>query len=41
MFVARDRPAKSMEELFDLTFAWLSGRNPFKVEGRSIYQLAA
>jgi hypothetical protein len=25
----------------DLTFTWLSGRNPFKVEGRSIYKVAA
>jgi hypothetical protein len=30
-----------MEELLDLTFAWLGARNPFKVEGRSVYQVAA
>ncbi len=30
-----------MEELLDLTFAWLGGQNPFKVEGRSIYKRVA
>jgi hypothetical protein len=30
-----------MNELLELTFAWLGGRNPFKIEGRSIYQVAA
>jgi hypothetical protein len=25
----------------DLTFTWLGSRNPFKVEGRSVYKLAA
>jgi len=30
-----------MEELLDLTFTWLRNRNPFKVEGRSVYQIAA
>jgi hypothetical protein len=27
--------------LLDLTFTWLRGRNPFKVEGRSVYQIKA
>jgi putative transposase len=39
--ITRNHQCKSMEELLDLTFTWLGGRNPFKVEGRSIYQLAA
>jgi putative transposase len=39
--ITRNHRCKSMEELLDLTFTWLHGRNPFKVEGRSIYQLKA
>ena len=34
--VPRNHQCKSMQELLDLTFAWLAGRNPFKVEG-SVY----
>jgi hypothetical protein len=30
-----------MQELLDLTFTWLGSRNPFKVEGLSVYQAAA
>jgi hypothetical protein len=29
-----------MQELLDLTFAWLGSRNPFKVED-SVYRIAA
>jgi hypothetical protein len=32
---------KSMEELLDLTFTWLNGRDRFKIEGRSVYKVAA
>jgi putative transposase len=39
--VTRNHRCQSMQELLDLTFAWLSGRNPFKVEGRSVYSIAA
>lgn len=39
--VTRNHRCKSMQELLDLTFAWLSERNPFKVEGLSVYQAAA
>lgn len=39
--VTRNHRCQSMQELLDLTFAWLSGRNPFKVEGRSVYEMAA
>jgi transposase len=39
--ITRNHQCKSMKELLELTFAWLGGRNPFKVEGRSIYQVAA
>jgi putative transposase len=39
--ITRNHQCKSMEELLDLTFTWLRGRNPFKVEGRSVYKLAA
>src|SRR3954471_2695587 len=39
--ITRNHQCKSLEELLDLTFTWLSGRNPFKVEGRSIYKVAA
>ena len=30
-----------MEELLGPTFTRLRGRNPFKVEGRSVYKVAA
>jgi transposase len=39
--ITRNHQCKSMEELLDLTFTWLGSRNPFKVEGRSVYQQAA
>ncbi len=39
--VTRNHRCQSMQELLDLTFAWLKGRNPFKVEGLSVYQIAA
>src|SRR3954447_12887501 len=39
--ITRNHQCKSMEELLDLTFTWLRGRNPFKVEGRSAYRVAA
>jgi putative transposase len=39
--VTRNHRCQSMQELLDLTFDWLGSRNPFKVEGRSIYQAAA
>src|SRR3954471_4107923 len=39
--ITRNHQCRSMEELLDLTFTWLRGRNPFKVEGRSTYKLAA
>ena len=39
--ITRNHQCQSMEELLDLTFTWLRGRNPFKVEGRSVYQIAA
>lgn len=39
--VTRNHRCKSMQELLDLTFAWLGERNPFKVEGLSVYNLAA
>ena len=39
--ITRNHQCKSMKELLDLTFTWLRGRNPFKVEGRSVYQVAA
>jgi putative transposase len=39
--VTRNHRCQSMQELLDLTFAWLNGRNPFKVEGSSVYQSAA
>ena len=38
--ITRNHQCQSLEELLDLTFTWLRGRNPFKVEGRSVYQLA-
>jgi len=36
--VTRNHRCQSMQELLDLTFAWMSQRNPFKVEGMSVYQ---
>lgn len=39
--VTRNHRCQSMRELLDLTFAWLGSRNPFQVEGRSVYQVAA
>jgi putative transposase len=39
--VTRNHQCKSMQELLDLTFAWLGERNPFKVEGLSVYRVAA
>jgi putative transposase len=37
--VTRNHRCRSMQELLDLTFAWLGGRNPFQVEG-SVYPRA-
>ena len=37
--VTRNHQCQSMEELLDFTFAWLRGRNPFKVEGL-VYNVA-
>jgi putative transposase len=39
--VTRNHRCQSMQELLDLTFAWLGERNPFKVESLAAYQLAA
>lgn len=39
--VTRNHGCRSMRELLDLSFAWLKRRNPFKVEGLSVYNLAA
>ena len=39
--VTRNHQCKSMQELLDLSFAWLGERNPFKVEGLSVYRVAA
>jgi putative transposase len=39
--ITRNHQCKSMQELLELTFAWLGGRTPFKVEGRSLYEVAA
>ena len=39
--VTRNHRCQSMQELLDLTFAWLGTRNPFKVEGLSVYEVAA
>jgi putative transposase len=39
--VTRNHRCQSMQELLDLTFAWLKGRNPFQVEGASVYRIAA
>ena len=38
--ITRNHRCHSLEELLDLTFAWLGSRNPFQVEG-SVYNLAA
>ena len=38
--ITRNHQCHSLEELLDLTFAWLGSRNPFQVEG-SVYNLAA
>ncbi len=38
--ITRNHQCQSMEELLDLTFTWLRGRNPFKIEGRSMYKFA-
>ncbi len=39
--ITRNHQCQSLEELWDLTFTWLRSRNPFKVEGRSVYKVAA
>jgi transposase len=39
--ITRNPQCQSMEELLKLTFTWLRARNPFKVEGRSVYRVAA
>ena len=39
--VTRNHCCQSMQELLDLTFAWLKGRNPFNIEGASLYRIAA
>ncbi len=38
--ITRNHRCQTMQELLDLTFTWLNGRNPFKVEGRSVYKIA-
>ena len=38
--ITRNHQCQSMQELLDLTFAWLGGRNPFKVED-AVYRIAA
>jgi putative transposase len=38
--ITRNHRCETMEELLDLTFAWLRSRNPFKVEDR-VYRIAA
>jgi putative transposase len=38
--ITRNHRCQSMQELLDLTFAWLGGRNPFKVED-GVYRNAA
>src|SRR5512144_562708 len=38
--ITRNHRCQTMEELLDLTFTWLRGRNPFKVEG-SVYKVKA
>jgi putative transposase len=38
--ITRNHQCQSMQELLDLTFAWLGSRNPFKVED-GVYRVAA
>ena len=38
--ITRNHRCQSMQELLDLTFAWLKSRNPLKVEG-SVYKVKA
>src|SRR3954468_20713282 len=38
--ITRNHRCETMQELLDLTFAWLRSRNPFKVEDR-VYRIAA
>jgi putative transposase len=38
--ITRNHQCQSMQELLDLTFAWLGSRNPFKVEDK-VYRIAA
>jgi putative transposase len=38
--ITRNHKCQTMQELLDLTFAWLSSRNPFKVED-TVYRIAA
>ena len=38
--ITRNHRCESMQELLELTFAWLGSRNPFKVEDR-VYRVAA
>jgi transposase len=38
--ITRNHRCETMQELLDLTFAWLGSRNPFKVEDR-VYRVAA
>lgn len=38
--ITRNHRCQSMEELLDLIFTWFTSRNPFKVEGRSVYRIA-
>jgi hypothetical protein len=38
--ITRNHRCETMQELLDLTFAWLGSRNPFKVEDK-VYRVAA
>jgi len=38
--ITRNHQCQTMQELLDLTFAWLDSRNPFKVED-TVYRIAA
>jgi putative transposase len=38
--ITRNHRCETMQELLDLTFAWLGSRNPFKVEDK-VYRIAA
>jgi transposase len=38
--ITRNHKCETMQELLDLTFAWLGSRNPFKVEDK-VYRAAA